>query len=88
MKEELKYITTTLGELFAMIFGAKLTPIPCVGNLDIPEQLHSTIMLSLVKGLVPFGWTMFNVLLMILALETVHLMDMLITTVNTEKMFL
>ena len=88
MKEELKYITTTLGELFVMIFGAKLTPIPCVGNSDIPEQLHSTIMLSLVKGLVPFGWTMFNVLLMILALETVHLMDMLITTVNTEKMFL
>ena len=88
MRVELKYTTTTLGELCVMIYGAKLILTLCANSWGILEHLHSITELSLVKELVLSGWIMFNVFLVTLVLEIAPSMDLPITTVNTVKMFL
>ena len=71
-----------------MICGTRLIPMLYANSLDTLELIDSTIGLSLVKELVPFGWIMFNVHLLTTVLEIARSTDLPITTVSTVKMFL
>jgi phosphate/sulfate permease len=87
VKVEWNFAGKTNGELYVMIYGVTKTLKSSADKLDTPlTVLLVFVMLNMVRGLVVYGWIMFDVLGQRLILMAAPKMLLVLTTVAIMKM--